>query len=100
MVKVLFSTLLFALSIQLSYAQQTGSWGDQGNGTYKNPILESNYPDNDVIRQGDTYYMMSSTNHFTPGMVILKSKDLVNWEFSNYIMKAPITYDNKFDFVC
>ena len=98
MVKVLFSTLLFVLSIQLSYAQHTGSWGDQGNGTYKNPILESNYPDNDVIRQGDTYYMMSSTNHFTPGMVILKSKDLVNWEFSNYIMKAPITYDNKFDF--
>lgn len=78
-------------------AQQIGSWGDQGNGTYKNPILVSNYPDNDVIRVKDTFYMMSSTNHFSPGMVILKSKDLVNWEFSNHIMKAPITYDEAFD---
>lgn len=82
---------------EVAFAQQTGSWGDQGNGTYKNPILESNYPDNDVIRVKDSYYMMSSTNQFAPGMVILKSKDLVNWEFSNHIMKAPITYDEAFD---
>ena len=99
MKKLLFSTLMIVLSVQLSDAQQTGSWGDQGNGMYKNPILESNYPDNDVIRQGDTYYMMSSTNHFSPGMIILKSKDLVNWEFSNYIMKAPITFDKAFDLI-
>lgn len=78
-------------------APQTGSWGDQGNGTYRNPILESNYPDNDVIRMGDTFYMMSSTNHLTPGMIILKSKDLVNWEFSNVIMPAPITFDPDFN---
>lgn len=56
--------------------QIIGSWGDQGNGTYKNQILESNYPDNDVIQVKDTYYMMSSTNQFAPGMVILKSKYL------------------------
>ncbi len=79
-----------------SSSAKTGSWGDQGDGTYKNPILESNYPDNDVIRVGDTYYMMSSTCHFVPGMVILKSKDLVNWEFSNPIMPAPITFDKIF----
>ena len=58
------SALLLA---QMAVAQQTGSWGDQGNGKYKNPILESNYPDNDVIRVGDTFYMMSSTCHFCPG---------------------------------
>lgn len=86
-----------ALVAQAAKAQHTGSWGDQGNGTYKNPILESNYPDNDVIRQGDTWYMMSSTNHFAPGMTILKSKDLVNWEFSNDIMPAPITFDRDFE---
>ena len=32
-----------------------GSWGDQGDGTYRNPVLEANYPDNDVIRVGDTF---------------------------------------------
>ena len=85
------------LMAQMAVARQTGSWGDQGNGRYKNPILESNYPDNDVIRAGDTYYMMSSGNHFTPGMMILKSKDLVNWEFSNNIMPAPITFDQDFN---
>lgn len=84
------------LMVPFAAAQQTGSWGDQGNGTYKNPILESNYPDNDVIRAGDTFYMMSSTNHFTPGMVVLKSQDLVNWEFSNPIMPVPVTFDPSF----
>lgn len=78
-------------------AATTGTWGDQGDGTYRNPVLESNYPDNDVIRMGDTFYMMSSTNHHAPGMIILKSKDLVNWEFSNTIMPAPITFDEQYD---
>lgn len=87
-----------ALTGQIVAAQQTGSWGDQGNGTYKNPILDSSYPDNDIIRVGDTYYMMSSTLQFVPGMVILKSKDLVNWEFSNCIMPTPIAFDKDFDF--
>lgn len=68
-----------------------GSWGDQGDGTYRNPVLEANYPDNDVIRVGDTFYMMSSTCHYVPGMTILKSKDLVNWEFSGYVMPGPIS---------
>ena len=39
----------------MATAQQTGSWGDQGNGKYKNPILESNYPDNDVIRSATRF---------------------------------------------
>ena len=82
---------------QIATAQQTGSWGDQGNGRYKNPILESNFPDNDVILVGDTFYMMSSTDEFVPGMAILKSRDLVNWEFSNPIMPAPITFDQDFN---
>ena len=88
--------LIIAASQNLLIGQQTGSWGDQGDGTYKNPILQSNYPDNDVIRMGKTFYMMSSTNHFIPGMVILKSTDLVNWEFSNHIMTSPVDYDKNF----
>jgi beta-xylosidase len=58
---------------------RTGSWGDQGDGTYKNPILNADYPDVDVEQVGDTYYMISSKQHMAPGMVILESKDMVNW---------------------
>ena len=56
------------------------SWGDQGNGTYINPILNADYSDPDVTRVGDTYYMVASDFHFM-GMQVLKSSDLVNWEF-------------------
>ena len=45
-----------------------------------NPIIWSDYPDLDVIRVGDTYYMVSTTMHLMPGCVILRSYDLINWE--------------------
>src|SRR2546426_2718551 len=54
-------------------------WGDQGDGTYRNPVLPSDYSDLDCIRVGEDYYAISSTFQFSPGMVILHSKDLVNW---------------------
>ena len=54
------------------------SWGDQGNGTYVNPILNGDWSDPDVIRVGDRYYMVASDFHFL-GMQILESEDLVNW---------------------
>ncbi|MFY0653938.1 MAG: glycoside hydrolase 43 family protein [Cyclobacteriaceae bacterium] len=57
----------------------TGSWGDQGDGTYINPILNADYPDSDIEPVGDTYYLISSKQHMSPGMVILESKDMVNW---------------------
>ena len=55
------------------------AWGDMGDGTYRNPILPSDYSDLDCIRVGDDYYAISSTMQFSPGMIILHSKDLVNW---------------------
>ncbi len=58
---------------------KTGSWGDQGDGTYRNPILNADYPDVAVQQVGDTYYMISSKQHMAPGMVILESRDMVNW---------------------
>ncbi len=64
---------------------QTGSWGDQGDGTYKNPILNADYPDVDVEQFGDTYYMISSKQHMNPGMVILESKDMVNWSIIGHV---------------
>ncbi len=76
--------LICCLSYVPANAQQTGKWGDQGDGTYRNPILPSDYSDPDVIRVGSDYYLISSTFHFSPGMVILHSKDMVNWETLGY----------------
>lgn len=50
-----------------------------------NPILGQDYPDVDVIRVEDTYYMISTTMYFMPGGVILRSYDLVNWEIASYV---------------
>ncbi|MBQ8960706.1 MAG: family 43 glycosylhydrolase [Ruminococcus sp.] len=53
--------------------------------TFNNPVIWSDVPDTDVIRVGDTYYMVSTTMFFSPGAPIMKSKDLVSWEMCNYI---------------
>lgn len=54
---------------------------DNGNGTYTNPVIYSDFPDPDVIRVDSTYYMVSTTMFIFPGVTILKSYDLVNWEY-------------------
>ena len=53
-----------------------------------NPILKTDFPDPDVIRVDDTYYMVSTTMHFMPGAVILRSFDLINWEIYSYVYDA------------
>lgn len=53
--------------------------------TVSNPIIWADVPDVDVIRVGDTYYMVSTTMYFSPGAPIMKSKDLVSWEICNYV---------------
>lgn len=53
-----------------------------------NPILKLDYPDPDVIRVEDTYYMISTTMHFMPGGVILRSYDLIHWEIASYVFDA------------
>ena len=50
-----------------------------------NPILMADVPDPDVIRVGDTYYMINTTMHFMPGGEILRSYDLINWEHETYV---------------
>ncbi len=50
-----------------------------------NPITGMDYPDPDVIRVGDTYYMVSTTMYFMPGCEILRSYDLVHWEHASYV---------------
>ncbi len=50
----------------------------------RNPIIWADVPDVAAIRVGDTYYMSSTTMHMSPGLPIMKSKDLVNWELIGY----------------
>lgn len=57
---------------------------DNGDGTFTNPLLWGDWPDPDVIRVGDTYYMVSTSMHYVPGCPVLKSKDLVNWQMASY----------------
>lgn len=52
---------------------------------FTNPVIYADVPDVDVIRVGDTYYMSSTTMNYAPGVPIMKSKDLVNWEICNYV---------------
>ena len=52
--------------------------------TTQNPIIWADVPDMSMIRVGDTYYMSSTTMHMSPGVPIMKSKDLVNWQIINY----------------
>ena len=54
---------------------------DNGDGTFTNPIINADAPDIDIIRVGDTYYMVTTTMYIFPGATIFKSKDLVNWEY-------------------
>ena len=54
---------------------------DNGDGTYTNPLIYADFPDPDIIRVGDTFYYASTTFSYFPGATILKSHDLVNWEY-------------------
>ncbi|MDE5621402.1 MAG: glycoside hydrolase 43 family protein [Alistipes sp.] len=90
MKKLLFCLLavlpsgLFAQSVWTS---------DLGNGKYKNPVLFADYSDPDLIRTGDDYWMTASSFNCVPGLQILHSTDLVNWEIVNAVM--PRLYDGE-----
>src|SRR4051812_6790347 len=79
MFKAFYLGLLLLVCVNTISAQAT-KWGDQHNGTYANPILPGDFHDTDVIRVGPDYYYISATNELSPGMLIMSSKDLVNWK--------------------
>lgn len=66
---------------------------DLGNGKFKNPVVRADFPDPDVIRVNDTYYMVSTTMSLFPGATILKSKDMVNWEYCAQPLQQLATSD-------
>ena len=90
--KLMLAAIAITASAAMCHAQDTSDeapvktftkvWtADQGDGTYINPVVNADFPDIDLLRVGDTYYMMTTTMYHFPGATILKSKDLVNWEF-------------------
>jgi xylan 1,4-beta-xylosidase len=63
------------------------SWtADNGNGTYSNPLFYEEFEDPDVIRVGEDYFLAGTTMHMNPALIVLHSKDLVNWELASYCM--------------
>lgn len=75
----------------------TGAWGDLGNGYYNNPVLPADYSDPDVIRVGKDYYLITSTFVQSPGITVLHSEDLVNWEIIGAAVKDLTQIDKKYN---
>ena len=63
-----------------------GRWGDQGNGSFVNPVLPGDFSDLDAIRVGEGFYAISSTMQYSPGMLVLHSRDLVNWQIVGHVV--------------
>lgn len=59
---------------------------DQGDGTYRNPVLFADYSDPDAIRVGDDFWLTASSFCHVPGLPILHSRDLVNWRLVNHAL--------------
>ncbi|WP_234568044.1 glycoside hydrolase family 43 protein [Rhodohalobacter sp. 614A] len=84
--------LIFLGAVTTSIAQSdepfvSDVWtGDNGDGTYTNPIIHADYSDPDVVRVGDDFYMTASSFNVVPGLPVLHSKDLVNWEIINHAL--------------
>ncbi|HVY71852.1 MAG TPA: family 43 glycosylhydrolase [Verrucomicrobiae bacterium] len=89
------SCLLFSLVVMgtscssnppaASAKHHPATWtADNGNGTYSNPLFYEEFSDPDVIRVGTDYYLSGTTMHTMPGMYVLHSKDLVNWDLASY----------------
>ncbi|HNX66062.1 MAG TPA: glycoside hydrolase 43 family protein [Bacteroidales bacterium] len=71
-----------------------GAWvSDNGDGTYTNPVLHADYSDPDAIRVDSTYYMTASSFNCVPGLPLLCSHDLVNWELKGYALHKLPPYD-------
>ncbi|WP_031534019.1 MULTISPECIES: glycoside hydrolase 43 family protein [unclassified Bacteroides] len=92
---VLAAMCVLSMQAQTNYKSKV--WvSDQGDGTYKNPVLYADYSDPDVIRVGEDYYMTSSSFNCIPGLQILHSKDMVNWEFAGAaVPNALYPYDDE-----
>lgn len=83
---LLAATLMPAATFGADYKSKVWS-PDNGNGTYTNPVLYADYSDPDAVAVGDDYYLTASSFNCIPGLPILHSKDLVNWEIIGHALK-------------
>ena len=68
-------------------AQTPRTWtADNGNGTFTNPLFFDEFSDPDIIRVGNDFYLTGTTMHAMPGLPVLHSTDLVNWELESYAL--------------
>ena len=86
---ILTFVVLAALSAHAQYRSQVWS-PDNGDGTFTNPVINADYSDPDVCvgASGEDFYLTASSFNCIPGLPILHSKDLVNWEIINYAIDA------------
>ena len=82
--KIITIVVLFISGFYLNeaYARQS----DNGDGTYTNPPLYADFPDPDIIRVGEDFYFATTTFVNIPGLTILHSQDLVNWEYVSHVI--------------
>ncbi len=88
--RTIFSVCLLLLATMVMAQQDYRSevWSpDNGDGTYTNPVINADYSDPDVCVVGDDYYLTASSFQCIPGLPVLHSKDLVNWEIIGYAVK-------------
>jgi beta-xylosidase len=87
------------VALGLCFAQLTLA-ADNGDGTYTNPPLYADFPDPDIIRVGDDFYMVSTTFVNSPGLAVLHSRDLVNWTtINNIVDRLEFGSDSRQDMV-
>jgi beta-xylosidase len=81
--------VMITLFFSVSYSQYVSKvWvADNGDGTYKNPIIHADYSDPDAIGIGDDFYMTASSFTDVPALPVLHSKDLVNWKIINHVFR-------------
>ena len=68
-----------------------------GRRQYSNPVVWQDFADGDIIRVGDAYYYSASTMHYSPGAPILRSYDLVNWEYAGHSVPRLDFGSNAYD---
>jgi len=87
MMKKTLLILLSMLPIAMTAQYRSEVWcPDNGNGTFTNPVINADYSDPDVCVAGSDFYLTASSFNCIPGLPILHSKDLVNWEIINYAL--------------
>jgi beta-xylosidase len=83
-IAVLLTSLALVVSGSDTKKSATSWAADNGNGTYSNPLFYDEFSDPDMIRVGADYYLTGTTMHTMPGLPILHSRDLVNWQIVGY----------------